>query len=143
MIITIEQLEKRGACHAAVTAFRTAIGEQTADVEWSPVGQYLMLGDPLWRQWWGWAVWHRIIPAWSMHGADLCGANLCGANLCGADLCGADLHGANLRGADLRWANLRWANLRWANLCGANLCGADLRWANCNECTIGIERGAE
>ena len=76
MIITVEQLEKCGACRAAVTAFRAAIGEQTADVEWLPAAQYLMLGDPTWRQWWGWAVTHQIVPAWSMCRADLSGADL-------------------------------------------------------------------
>ena len=143
MIITVEQLEKCGACRAAVTAFRAAIGEQTADVEWLPAAQYLMLGDPTWRQWWGWAVTHQIVPAWSMCRADLSGADLRGAYLSRADLSGADLSGADLRwadlsgadlsGADLRWADLRWADLRWADLSGVG----------CNEYTIGIERGAE
>ena len=112
MIITVEQLEKCGACRAAVTAFRAAIGEQTADVEWLPAAQYLMLGDPTWRQWWGWAVTHQIVPAWSM---------------CRADLSGADLRGAYLSRADLSGADLSGADLRWADLSGADLSGADLR----------------
>ena len=158
MIITVEQLEKCGACRAAVTAFRAAIGEQTADVEWLPAAQYLMLGDPTWRQWWGWAVTHQIVPAWSMCRADQSGADLSGADLSWANLRGANLRGAYLSRADLSGADLSGADLRWADLSGADLSGADLRWADlrwadlrwadlsgvgCNEYTIGIERGAE
>jgi len=135
MIVTVEQLEKLRACLRAVIAFRAAVGGQTADIEWNTAAQGLMLGDPTWRKWWGWAVANRIIPVWSMHEKDLCGADLRDANLNGADLRGTKLNNADLRGVDLRWANLYWAdlcgaNLEKADLCEADLSGADLRGAN-------------
>jgi len=101
------------------------------DREWDIVCQYLMLANHYWRPWWGWFVYAGLIPAWSMHGADmrdtdLRNADLRGADLQCADLSHADLRGANLTNADLRGANLTDTNLRYADLRGAIMSHADL-----------------
>jgi hypothetical protein len=99
-MITVTLADLRGqnklprACNKFSKYFEQHIGESTAPMEWNQVAQGLMLGDPFWRQGWGWAVANGYIPAWSMRGADLSRANLSGA----------DLSGANLR--RIRWNDL-------------------------------------
>jgi uncharacterized protein YjbI with pentapeptide repeats len=130
MIITLAQLENKGACKEALRAFKRAVGERTGDIDWTSAAQGWVLGDPLWRRWLGWGWYEEIVPQWSMENADFKGADLSGADLLGADLREANLSEANLYGADLRWADLFRADLREANLSEANLRGADLRGAN-------------
>ena len=129
MIITLEQLKKKNACTEALEAFETAVGQQTADIEWNEAAQGWFLASPLWRRWWGWGHYNGIFPIFSMAQIDLSGANLTGADLSQANLSGANLTGANLTGANLRWAKLRGANLSRADLRWATLSGADLSWA--------------
>lgn len=81
MIITIQQLEERNACKEARIAFRDAVGEKTADIEWNPAAQGWLLADPIWRRWFGWAYRNGLLPLWSLSGADLSEANLRWADL--------------------------------------------------------------
>ena len=130
MEIATQQLIAAGANCDGLTLFREQFGEALELPDgWTEAHQYMMLASPEWRRHWGWAVHERIIPAWSMAGANLLGADLTGANLTRADLAGADLYGADLRGASLTRADLTCADLTWANLRGANLTGADLAGA--------------
>ncbi len=116
MIITYQQIQDAAPCGDWLEWFRENIGQQTADIEWTPAAQGLLLADPKLRRVFGWLVWKEIIPMWSMHQADLTQADLQGATLYGADLTQANLRGANLYGANLQGANLTQANLTQADL---------------------------
>jgi uncharacterized protein YjbI with pentapeptide repeats len=120
-----QALLESGACLDGVMEFVDCFGVRPVTIDWTYAAQLDFLRSPL-RRYFGWAVARKIIPAWSLRGADLRGADLRGADLSGADLSGADLSGADLSGADLWGANLRGANLGGANLWGANLRSADL-----------------
>ena len=127
MKITIEQLKDANACWDGIDWFRENFGEAYEISEWTPAQQAGILMDPAGRKFFGWAVRQKLIPAWSMAGADLRGADLHMADLIGSDLHGADLRGANLSGSNLIGSDLRGADLRGANLSGANLFEANLR----------------
>lgn len=105
MKITKKQLIALDAC-SLVDCFEDVVGSTGWEGDWTLAHQYFLLAHPEARKGWGWLVNQRVIPAWSMSGADLRGANLCEANLYRADLRGADLYRADLRGADLRGADL-------------------------------------
>jgi len=112
VIITVDDLEHASACQEYIGKFiEAASGNETADIEFNKAAQGLLLGDPVWRQVFGWAVRVGLIPMWSMYGANLSHADLSHADLRGADLYSADLYGANLYGANLHDADLRSANL--------------------------------
>lgn len=114
--ITITQLQKACACSEAIKKFKQLYGDQHT-FECSFAAQLQFLRESPLKQYWGWAVKHQLIPAWSMQSA----------NLQNADLQGADLQNANLRNADLWNANLQDINLRNANLWNANLRDAKKR----------------
>ena len=124
--IKAAELEKANVCADGIALFRRYAGEVYSAPDYSLEDQLAVIRGPF-RLYWGWAVTHGYLPAWSMAGADLCGADLRGANLRDADLRGADLCGADLRDADLRDADLCDADLRGADLRDADLCDADLR----------------
>ena len=128
MRITVDDLRALDACEEGIDVFRAVCGE-CIDGEWTREAQFFALGTPLAR-FLGWAWLLRVIPQWSMYGANLTGADLKGANLTGAYLTGANLTGANLTGANLRDAYLTGADLKGADMKGADLRGADLRDAN-------------
>lgn len=151
MIITLQQLENEGVCSPVLDAFEEAVGEQTADFEWTAAAQGWALADPFWRQQLGYAWLEGFLPMWSMarvnlRGVDLrradlrcvclSGADLREVNLRRADLKRADLWKADLRGADLRETDLRWADLYEADFRGVNLWRADLRWADLREANL-------
>lgn len=149
MKITLQQLRAINDSSRAVSTicemFKAAVGDETAEIEFNEAAQGLLLGDPFWRQWWAFLVYHGIIPAWSMRrrnlsGADLSKANLTEVNLRGANLSGADLYRATLCRAKLSCADLRGANLRGANLRGASLGGANLGRADLLDADL---RGAD
>src|SRR3990167_1489266 len=106
MLLTVDMLHAKGACASGIEDFRAIFGDKF-DGDWTPDLQLWVLHD--WpyatpegvrlvslRKYIGWAYAQKLIPLWSMSGANLSGANL---------------HGANLSGADMRWANLSGANL--------------------------------
>jgi len=126
--ITTKMLKNMNACQSGVDDFERITGGKLV-CEWTPEMQIELLKTDL-RKWFGWAVSNKLLPVWSMSGANLTGANLTGANLSWANLTGADLSGANLTGANLTGANLSWANLSRADLSRANLSWADLSRAN-------------
>lgn len=97
--------------------------------QWTSTHQAMVLGDPVLRRHWSWAISTGAIPAWTMRGWRLEKAVLCWAKLIGADLTGADLTGADLSGADLLGADLTGAKLTGAKLTDADLLGADLTGA--------------
>jgi uncharacterized protein YjbI with pentapeptide repeats len=119
MILTVEDLERAGACREGALAFRDVFGE-SVDADWTREKQLETLRGPL-RRFLGWAWASSILPAWSMFRADLSGADLSGA-----DLYRSNLSVANLSGANLSWARMYKADLSGADLSGANLSGADM-----------------
>lgn len=93
MRITKQDLIDAGACREGVESFEAVLPEGWSG-EWTRLAQEFVLGDPKLRKFWGWAVVHDLIPAYTMRGWDLRGANLQDANLQGANLQGANLEGA-------------------------------------------------
>jgi hypothetical protein len=80
MIVTLHKLRELGACDEALDAFCAACGETTAHIEWNAAAQGLMLGDPIWRRWLGWAYEHGIIPPSLVHARD---SNSCSVHVAG------------------------------------------------------------
>ena len=124
--ITHDRLVELYACQECVEAFDALYPDGLRQETWSRWHQTLMLGHPILRRGWGWAVWKGLIPAWSLSGTNLIEANLSRAdlreaNLRRANLSRAYLIGANLSGAYLRRADLSEADLRRANLSGATM----------------------
>ena len=122
-LLDYKTLVKAGACGGALKLYQKYFEGYEIHGPWTPMDQAMLLGHPEWRQFWGWAVFHGLIPAWSMRGWRLSGADFSGANLSGANLSEADLYGANLSEANLSGADLSGANLSEANLYGADLSG--------------------
>jgi len=127
--ISTEQLEELDACEKAIIEFKEYFHKDEVTLNWTPRLQLAIVKSPL-RKYIRWAVENKIIPLWSMSGANLSGANLSGANLSRANLSRANLYGANLSGADLSGAYLSRANLSRADLSRANLSRADLYGAD-------------
>jgi len=92
--ITTKMLKNMNACQSGVDDFERITGGKLV-CEWTPEMQIELLKTDL-RKWFGWAVSNKLLPAWSMSGANLSGANLSRANLYRADLSRANLSGANL-----------------------------------------------
>ena len=126
MKITVEQLKALDACTEGIEAFREFAGKEEVSIEWTLETQLKIMKNPQINKYIFWAFRHKIMPLFSMRGADLNGANLRWADLSGADLSRADLNGANLNGADLSDAALNRADLNRANLRDADLRDADL-----------------
>jgi hypothetical protein len=85
MIITKALLQGRGACPGVedFVAFAGPMGGQLDVSRSTYQHQMMLLASPL-KRWWGWAVFTRLISAFSMSGANLRGADLGGADLRGA-----------------------------------------------------------
>src|SRR5512135_1482497 len=124
LIITAETLRRADACESGIRIFERECPDGLPLALWTLDLQIHAVLSPL-RAYIGWAWRNRIVPLWSLSGANLSRADLSHANLWGANLCGANLSGTNLSGADLSGANLSHANLWGANLCGANLSGTN------------------
>ena len=105
--IATQMLKDMNACQSGVDDFERITGGKLV-CEWTPEKQIELLKTDL-RKWFGWAVSNKLLPVWSMSGANLTGANLTGANLSWANLSRADLYSANLYRANLTGANLSWA----------------------------------
>ena len=90
--ITTQMLRDMNACQSGVDDFERITGGKLV-CEWTPEKQIELLKTDL-RKWFGWAVFNKLLPEWSMSRADLSGANLSWANLSGANLSGANLYGA-------------------------------------------------
>ena len=114
--ISTEQLEELDACEKAIIEFKEYFHKDEVTLNWTPRLQLAIVKSPL-RKYIRWAVENKIIPLWSMSGANLSRANLSGANL----------SRANLSGAYLSRANLSRADLYGADLYGAYLSGADYK----------------
>ena len=106
MLLTVDMLHAKGACASGIEDFRAIFGDKF-EGDWTPDLQLWVLHD--WpyatpegvrlvslRKYIGWAYAQKLIPLWSMSGADLSTADLSTADLSGADLSGADLYRANL-----------------------------------------------
>jgi uncharacterized protein YjbI with pentapeptide repeats len=100
--ITVDQLIQLNACEEGIEDFKKEFGDSVT-LDWTPETQIQLIKGSL-RKWFGWTVFNKLLPVWSMSGADLSGADLSGANLSRANL-----SRANLSGADLSWANLSGA----------------------------------
>jgi uncharacterized protein YjbI with pentapeptide repeats len=136
--ITVDQLIKLNACQEGIEDFKREFGDSIA-LDWTPETQIQLIKGSL-RKWFGWAVFNKLLPLWSMSGADLSGADLSGANLSGADLSLANLSGAKLSWADLSEADLSWADLSGADLSGADLSGANLSGADLSRAIVSEEQ---
>ena len=100
--ITTKMLKNMNACQSGVDDFERITGGKLV-CEWTPEMQIELLKTDL-RKWFGWAVSNKLLPVWSMSGANLSWANLSRADLSRANLYRADLSRANLSGANLSWA---------------------------------------
>jgi hypothetical protein len=127
--ITTKMLKNMNACQSGVDDFERITGGKLV-CEWTPEMQIELLKTDL-RKWFGWAVSNKLLPVWSMSGA-----NLSWANLSRADLSRANLYRADLSRANLSWANLSRADLSRADLYRANLTGANLSWATTDMYTV-------
>ena len=74
--VTTEDLLEAEAC--SLDDFLAEYPGGVAELDWTPEEQIRFIRGPL-KGHFGWAVHRKLIPAWSMHGADLRGANLIGA----------------------------------------------------------------
>ena len=127
--ITTKMLKNMNACQSGVDDFERITGGKLV-CEWTPEMQLELLKTDL-RKWFGWAVSNKLLPVWSMSGA-----NLSWANLSRADLSRANLYRADLSRANLSWANLSRADLSRADLSRADLTGANLSWATTDMYTV-------
>ncbi len=82
--ITTQTLKDLRACQEGIDDFVRITGGELI-CEWTLEKQIELLKTDL-RKWFGWAVENKLIPMWSMSGADLYRANLYGADLSGANL---------------------------------------------------------
>ena len=126
MKLTITELQNKEACIEGIELFERFFPEGFDLSKLTLEYQIKILTKTRLKQYWGWAVGNRLIPALSMNDANLTGANLTGADLTGAYLYRANLTGANLTGAYLIGADLYRANLTSANLTGADLTGTGI-----------------
>ena len=129
MKITVEDLERLGACVEGISDFTKQYPSGFSE-DWTRAKQIEILKSPF-RMWLQWAWTSGLVPMWSMANENLRNTNLSRvglikANLSGTNLNRTNLSGANLSGADLSGASLIKANLNRANLSGTNLSGADL-----------------
>ena len=86
--LTARDLTQREACAPAMALFATMTeGRNTITVEWTPL--HVLWLAAVYPEYSGWLVEHGLVPAISLHGANLTDANLHGANLRGANLRGA------------------------------------------------------
>jgi len=97
--ITKDQLLSLNACEEAVDLFDRFFPNGFDMSKWSLEYQIKILTKTRLRKYLGWCFDNKLLPQWSMCGADLNGANLRYANLTDANLIGADLRGADLNGA--------------------------------------------
>ena len=74
MKITVEDLERLGACKEGIEIFRDIFGDEYV-AEWTLEEQINLIRSPL-RKYFGWAVNMSLVPMWSMSEANLSGANL-------------------------------------------------------------------
>ena len=72
--ITTKMLKNMNACQSGVDDFERITGGKLV-CEWTPEMQIELLKTDL-RKWFGWAVSNKLLPVWSMSGANLSGANL-------------------------------------------------------------------
>ena len=79
IIITKDLLRQKGACDPGVLDFEREFGARW-EVEWTPDAQLEFIRGPL-RKYLGWAIQQKLLPMWSLSGANLSGANLFRANL--------------------------------------------------------------
>jgi uncharacterized protein YjbI with pentapeptide repeats len=108
MKITVETLTSKDACKEGIKKFAELYPDGFDLSEWTEEKQIEFIKGPL-RPYFWWAINKKLIPQWSMRGANLRGANLRDADLQGANLYDADLQGANLHDANLHDADLRGA----------------------------------
>lgn len=134
MRITLEELEKRGACKKALAAFGSIhwCKEGGWSGEWDYQTQLGFIRSPL-GFYYGWLLNEGLIPRLPMDGEnfsdeDLSRVNFGGASLVGAQflrsrLVGTGFHGCDLRGARFDKADLTRAVFRGALLEGASFEG--------------------
>jgi uncharacterized protein YjbI with pentapeptide repeats len=85
-MLTADKLSELGFREEVIRLFERDFPAGIDISDWTLDRQMAMLQSPVWRRYWGLAVEHGIIPAWSMRCANLEGADLKEADLRGADL---------------------------------------------------------
>jgi uncharacterized protein YjbI with pentapeptide repeats len=80
MKITVEQLREHEACQEGIDAFLDVFGQE-ANIEWTVEKQIELYTTTELKKYLYWAYEEKILPLFSMRGADLRGADLCEADL--------------------------------------------------------------